>query len=88
LAKFVKGQSGNPGGQPKEIKEIAGLARNLCPEAIERLAFWMRSDNAKASVAAANALLNRGVGMPKQEITGECGAPFTIQVVRGAVPNA
>ena len=71
MAKFVKGQSGNPGGQPKELKEIAALARKLAPEAIERLAYWMRSENPKASTTACQALLDRGFGKPTQ--THEAG---------------
>ena len=68
---FQKGKSGNPGGRPKkapELVEIEGLARELAPEAIEKLAEWMRSDNAKASVSAANALLDRGFGKARQQI--------------------
>jgi hypothetical protein len=69
MAAWVKGQSGNPGGRPKELKEITRLARDLSPEAILRLAFWMRSDNAKASVAASNAILDRGYGKPTQSFS-------------------
>jgi hypothetical protein len=33
-----------------------------------RSAFWMRSDNPRASVAAAQALLDRGFGKPQQSV--------------------
>lgn len=65
---FKKGQSGNPGGRPKEVAEVTALARKALPEAIERLKFWMASDNPTASVAACNALLDRGLGKPSQMI--------------------
>lgn len=65
---FVKGKSGNPGGRPKEANEVRELARQYGPEAILRLAFWMASDNAKASVSACNVLLDRGFGKPDQAI--------------------
>lgn len=65
---FVKGQSGNPGGRPKDAAQIAGLARKHSREAIKKLVEWMRSDNAKASVSAAQALLDRGYGKPQQSM--------------------
>ncbi len=65
---WKKGQSGNPGGKPKEVREVVKAARDLSLEAIERLAFWMRSDNPKASPLAANALLDRAYGKPAQSI--------------------
>ncbi len=66
---FEKGKSGNPKGRRPKTKvdlEIEYLAKARGPEAIKRLAYWMRSDNPKASVSAANTLLNRGFGMPTQ----------------------
>ena len=66
--KFQKGQSGNPGGRPKESDEVKVLAREHGPKAIAKLAEWMESDNPKASVSAAQALLDRGYGKPVQAI--------------------
>ena len=65
---FKPGQSGNPGGRPKENDEIKKLAKTHGPLAIERLAHWAKSDNARASVAASQALLDRGFGKPEQAI--------------------
>jgi len=70
---FKKGQSGNPGGRPKEIAEVKELAREHMPAAIEALVSIM--NNPKASDAprgsAAAALLDRGYGKPQQHITGD-----------------
>ncbi len=65
---FVKGQSGNPGGRPKENTELKDLAKSASPEALDRLLHWMRSDNAKASVTACTAILDRAYGKPSQHI--------------------
>ena len=65
---FKTGVSGNPGGQPKGHGDVRVLARTYTRRAVERMAEWMESDNAKASVAACVGLLNRGWGMPQQNV--------------------
>lgn len=55
-------------GRKKDECEVRAVAKEYTVEAMERLAFWMRSDNAKASVSACLALLNRAHGMPTQQV--------------------
>ena len=88
---FKKGVSGNPGGRPKEAPEVKELARQHSEEAIERLVLWMRSKEAKASVAACNAILDRAWGKPLQgsEFTSVDGArvtPVINVIVREKLP--
>lgn len=73
--KFKPGKSGNPGGRPKWVSESKELCGARTPEAIERLVYWMRSEDPRASVSAANAILDRALGKPAQAIehTGQIG---------------
>lgn len=71
MGKFTKGHSGNPGGRPKAADDVKALAREYTTEAITKLAEWMRSDNAKASVSACSVLLDRGWGKAEQRVEAE-----------------
>jgi hypothetical protein len=50
-----------PDEQPTESSQ---LARTHTGDAVNRLVFWMKSDDPRASVAASNSLLDRGYGKP------------------------
>lgn len=86
---FVKGQSGNPSGRPKEDAEVKALARSFGPEAINKLAELMRGDNPKVASSAAIALLDRGFGKPAQVIAGDPENPLqTVNRVERVVVDA
>lgn len=83
---FEKGQSGNPGGRPKENAEVKALARTHGPRAIERLAEIMNSADERAAAAASNALLDRGYGKPAQAIVGGSDEDDPVKlVIKGAI---
>ena len=67
---FKKGQSGNPGGRPKDAEGIRELARSHAAEAVETLASIMndkeKPPNARAN--AASAILDRAFGKPTQTV--------------------
>jgi hypothetical protein len=85
---FQKGQSGNPGGRPKECAEVKELAREYGPEAIAKLVELMRGEDARVAKAAVDSLLDRGFGKPSQsvEMTAEIAA--TIQAIERRVVKA
>ncbi|RWG07542.1 hypothetical protein [Mesorhizobium sp.] len=66
--RFAKGQSGNPGGRaavPAHIKEMLG---ELTPRAVEIMAETMGCDDPKLRFLAAQEILNRTLGKPKQDV--------------------
>lgn len=72
---FKKGQSGNPGGKTSRINSASGMARKHAEEAIKRLAEELKNPDGNIAIKAANSLLERGYGKPKEyiELTGEDG---------------
>ena len=73
---FAPGQSGNPGGRPKDEHRVAELARSYTLEAIDTLVELMRHGKyERVRGTAAQALLDRGWGKAKLEVvTGAEGS--------------
>ena len=60
---FAPGQSGNPGGRPKDEHRVAELARSYTAEAIDTLVELLREGkDERVRGTAAQALLDRGWG--------------------------
>lgn len=71
MPKWVKGQSGNPGGRPTldaEARELRELARMHGPRALGRLAELLESGDGKVVVMAAREILDRGFGKAMQPV--------------------
>src|SRR5262245_41799636 len=67
---WVKGQSGNPAGRPKEVGHVRELAKQYTAAAIDTLVKVMEDEKAppSARVGAAEAILARAYGRPNQAI--------------------
>jgi hypothetical protein len=84
---FQPGQSGNPGGRRRKSdddRKVEELARTYSVEALKILASIMRSAKTPASArsAAAQAILDRGYGRPRQTVGHggeEDAAPIRIE---------
>ncbi len=64
--KWQKGQTGNPGGRPKQPIKMTELARSHGPEAINLLVEKMRhGEDDRVQIMAAKILLDRGYGAVK-----------------------
>lgn len=68
--RFVKGQSGNPGGRAKEYRDVVSLARQATQAAVYTLMEIMRDPEKKESarVRAAEILLDRAWGKAPQVV--------------------
>lgn len=63
---WQKGQSGNPAGYPRQYAEVVKLARGHTERAIERLAELLESNDERVATVAAQAMLDRGWGLPRE----------------------
>ena len=85
---FQKGQSGNPGGRPKECAEVKALARQYGPEAIEKLVALLRGEDARVAKAAADSLLDRAYGKPTQAVDLTAEVAATVQAIERRIVQA
>lgn len=72
--KFKKGQTGNPKGAPHKLPDLEVLLAKVLGEekdgktAAEAILAALRAKAAKGDIRAAEVLMNRGWGFPKQHI--------------------
>ena len=80
----VKGERRNPKGRPKKLPDLDILMAEILGEekdgktAAMIILMALRAKASKGDIRAAEVLLNRGWGMPKQNITGE----FTNKIIQ------
>lgn len=87
MAKFQKGQSGNPGGRPKDDNELKKLCKAATKESYSRIAEIAQSAEDEGVRLKANTwILEYGWGRAKEqiELSGEDGGPAILQIVNKA----
>ena len=84
--KFLPGQSGNPGGRPRDVAEVRELARAHTADAIATLARIMTDPTQPpaAQVTAAVAMLDRGWGKANQPAQQNHG-PTLLELIHQSV---
>lgn len=65
---WPKGVSGNPNGRPKKAQQIVKTAEELSDEALKVVAALMFSKDPAVALRAAQTILDRAVGKPKQAV--------------------
>ncbi len=82
---FEKGKSANPGGRKKADHSVTKLARENCKDMISLLVEIANDGHyaINSRVRAAEIVLNRGLGMPRQsvELSGSEGESLNLSVV-------
>lgn len=61
------GQSGNPTGRSKRFYEVQVAAREASPQALQKLVELMDSADERVAIVAANSVLDRAFGKPKEQ---------------------
>lgn len=62
------GQTGNPNGRPKKVQQIIDRAQEHAEAALDALIELVNSEDERVKLQAATALLDRGLGKPKQTV--------------------
>ena len=84
--KFKPGESGNPNGRPKKLPELNKLLADVLGEekdgieAAHAILMALRAKATKGDIRAAEVLLNRAYGVPKQSI--DLGGSFSINPIQ------
>ena len=69
------GQSGNPGGWAGPVREAQRIARENSPAAMRKLVKMLEDPDSRVAVVAANSILDRAMGKPKEAVTERDGGP-------------
>lgn len=86
---FVKGESGNPGGRPRAVVDVANLARKYTRQNLETLAYWAeQKEDGAVAIRATIALHEIAWGKPAQTqtIQGPDAGPIFVSWLPAQLP--
>ena len=78
---WKKGESGNPGGRPKQKKIVVEAARAAGDRCVEILRELAEHEDPRVRLEAIKQLLDRGFGKPRQRIDTEMRGPFVVKFI-------
>lgn len=87
-SQFKPGQTGNPKGRPPKLPDLDILMAEVLGEekdgktAAQAILVALRAKAAKGDIRAAEVLLNRGYGLPKQTVDTNNSGQLLIKIVR------
>lgn len=68
LRPWKPGQSGNPSGRPKRVRQLTDIADAAAQAAMRKVVKLMDSDDDRVALAAAREVLDRVAGKPRQAV--------------------
>lgn len=92
--KFKKGQSGNPNGRPRKLPALDKLMADVLGEekdgitAGEAILKALRAKATKGDVRAAEVLLDRAYGKPKQTVDQNLKTTEPLVIIKTKEPDA
>jgi hypothetical protein len=94
-SKFKKGQSGNPKGRPPKLPELSVLLANVLGKenkdgltAAEEILLALHAKAKKGDTRAAELLLDRGYGKPKQTVDQNLKTTEPLVIIKTKEPDA
>jgi hypothetical protein len=82
------GQSGNPGGRPRQVADLRAKAREYTQQALDVLVAALSDKSPYVRIAAAREILDRGYGRPVTQVELQAHGLRPIEIVIAQRPES